>query len=166
MSRPAKWVPLKCSGRLLIEELSWLLSRKLTIPLPNPVSNREAMSWPRLKDEHCIAAPTIIIQLPVNIVFFRPSMLPSQMVAIAPKKQPKVYPPTVIPKPVSQCCYCRRCVTNRMTRNFERRTVRGIEWTLHALYIGSLSSRPSIWRMPGVDLRKLFQEGRQCKESA
>lgn len=31
---------------------------------------------------------------PMNTVFFRPSLLPSQMVATAPKKQPKVYAPT------------------------------------------------------------------------
>jgi hypothetical protein len=42
-------------------------------------------------------APTTIIELPTKIVRLRPSILPSHIVATAPKKQPSVYAPTVIP---------------------------------------------------------------------
>ena len=55
------------------------------------------MSCLKLNDEHWIAAPTIMIVLPTMIVRFRPRKLPSHMVATAPKKQPSVYAPTVIP---------------------------------------------------------------------
>jgi hypothetical protein len=44
-----------------------------------------------------MAAPITMITLPVIMVLFRPSMLPNQMVATAPKKQPNVYAPTVMP---------------------------------------------------------------------
>lgn len=58
--------------------------------IPNPVSRREAMSCPRLKDEHWIAAPTIMMLEPMIIVRLRPKRLPSQIVAQAPMKQPRV----------------------------------------------------------------------------
>lgn len=37
-----------------------------------------------------MAAPIIMIVLPVMMVRFRPSMFPSHIVATAPKKQPRV----------------------------------------------------------------------------
>lgn len=66
-------------------------------PLPNPVINRAAMSCPRLYEEHWRAAPTTMIEDPMKIVRFLPRILPSQIVATAPKKHPRVYPPTVMP---------------------------------------------------------------------
>lgn len=38
-----------------------------------------------------------MITLPVMMDLFRPSKLPNHMVATAPKKQPNVYAPTVMP---------------------------------------------------------------------
>jgi hypothetical protein len=51
----------------------WML---LLLPLPKPVMKRDAMSWPRLNEDAWIAAPTTMMQLPIHIVFLRPSMLP------------------------------------------------------------------------------------------
>ena len=60
------------------------------MPFPNPVISLETINCGKLKDAHWIVAPITMIDVPVKIVLFRPSQLPSQMVATAPKKHPKV----------------------------------------------------------------------------
>ena len=56
------------------------------------------MNCGKLKAEHCNVAPITMIEDPRKIVFRRPSILPSHIVAIAPKKQPTLYDATEMPK--------------------------------------------------------------------
>jgi len=86
--------PLRCDFDVSLCQVGTV---EVFIPFPNPVIRRAAMSCPRLKEEHCNAAPITMITEPTKIVRFLPRKLPSQIVATAPKKQPRVYPPTVIP---------------------------------------------------------------------
>jgi hypothetical protein len=67
------------------------------MPFPKPVISLPTISCGSPKELACKMAPTTIIELPTKIVRLRPSILPSHIVATAPKKQPSVYPPTVIP---------------------------------------------------------------------
>lgn len=67
------------------------------MPFPNPVIHLPTIICGSPKELACNVAPTIIIELPTKIVLFLPSVLPNQIVATAPKKQPRVYPPTVMP---------------------------------------------------------------------
>ena len=55
-----------------------------------PVTTLPAMKWPKLKAEHCKAAPITMIAEPRNIVLRRPSISPIQIVATAPQKHPKL----------------------------------------------------------------------------
>lgn len=66
-------------------------------PLPKPVINLPTINWAREKDEHCRVAPTTMIAEPMKIIFLRPSQSPSQMVAIAPTKHPRLYEAIEIP---------------------------------------------------------------------
>jgi len=56
--------------------------------LTYPVMILPTINWGKPKDEHCSAAPMIIMLDPRKIVLRRPSMSPIQMVVMAPKKHP------------------------------------------------------------------------------
>jgi len=56
--------------------------------LTYPVIILPTMNWGKPKDEHCSAAPMIIMLDPRKMVLRRPSMSPIQIVVIAPKKHP------------------------------------------------------------------------------
>lgn len=69
-----------------------------------PVITLPATKWPKLKAEHCKAAPIIMIEEPRNMVLRRPRMSPIQMVVIAPEKHPRLYDATEIPAASMSCC--------------------------------------------------------------
>lgn len=48
------------------------------------------MSWPREKEEAWSSDPMMLMEAPSIVVFFRPSLSPSQMQSSAPKKQPSI----------------------------------------------------------------------------
>jgi hypothetical protein len=90
------WVLYSCS--YLIQGQIFVPAQALDyIPLPNPVIHRPTMSSGNEKAAVCRMAPMIMMTEPMKIVRLRPSMLPSQIVATAPKKHPSVYAPTLHP---------------------------------------------------------------------
>lgn len=48
------------------------------------------MSWPREKEEAWSSDPMMLMKAPSIMVFFRPSLSPSQMQSSAPKEQPSI----------------------------------------------------------------------------
>jgi hypothetical protein len=83
---------------------------------------------------------------PVKIVRLRPSMFPSQMVATAPKKHPRVYAPTI---QVSEVLYR---WTNGLTGD--------------GLYCSGMALRASWWWVLGIDLRKMMKERAECEQAS
>ena len=67
-------------------------------PNTYPVTSLPIMNCGRPKAAHCSVAPMTIIEDPRKMVFRRPNMLPSHIVAMAPKKLPTLYDATEIPK--------------------------------------------------------------------
>jgi hypothetical protein len=87
-----------------------------------------------------------MIKEPVKIVRLRPSMLPSQMVATAPKKHPRVYAPTV---QVSEVLYR---LANQLTGN--------------SLYRRGMALRASWWWVLGIDLREMLEKRTKCEQAS
>lgn len=83
---------------------------------------------------------------PMKIVRLRPRMFPSQMVAIAPKKQPSVYAPT--------------------TQVSDRWVSCGTRLTSDGLDCSSMALRTSGWWVLTVNFRKISQEGAQGEQAS
>ena len=66
-------------------------------PFPIPVTIRPAMKCGREKAEDCRMAPMIMMREPRKMLFLRPRMFPTRIVAMAPQKHPTLYDATDIP---------------------------------------------------------------------